>query len=206
MSALLDAQAQLELLERARAGDHAALDALLADFRPVAFAAAVRALSTMGLGADHAEDALQIAAVRFITRGLAAYRGSATPRAYFARIAVNAAIDTARLLSRTRSLDALLDPSHAGERETPLSSALSRTADAEAQLSHAELARALEACVDALAPHYRESVTLYYYEERGDCSTCAAAAGVQRNAFMQRLSRARGLLAECLRRKLRGEL
>jgi len=195
----LDDQQQRALVETARSGAPAAraraLAELLADFRAPALASVHKALASCGVDGGHAEEALQEAILKFLRGGLAAYKGEAAPRTYFVRIAINAALDTARRLARSAQLD-----------EQRLSAAVATAspwgASAEEQLGAAELRRALEACLERLTERYRRPVALYYLEELGDCARCGQQLGLSKSAFMQRLCRARALLADCLRRRL----
>ncbi len=59
---------------------------------------------------------------------------------------------------------------------------------------------ALEACIERLPDSLRRCIELFY---RDDCRTedMARQMGTTREAVKKRLQRARGLLAECLRRK-----
>lgn len=167
---------------------------LLEDFRGPAMAAVYKALASCGVDTAHAEEALQEAILKFISVGVTAFKGEASPRTYFIRIALNAALDTARRLARTRELDS----SQIGPIGThrPVISA-------EEGLCAAEIRRALRHCIDHLSEPYRSSVRLYYLEEAGDCSTCGEMEGISKDAFMQRLCRARVMLADCIRRRTR---
>lgn len=193
----LDLQSQRRLLARAREGDaeerQRALETLLSDYRGPALAAIHRTLASCGLrgasAAAAAEEALQEAILKFLAGGIESFRGESSPRTYFVRIALNAALDALR-----RSL-----------RETDLEAAsqlAGQERDVEGELAAEELRIALQRCLEVLAPLYRRSVQLYYFEEAGDCATCARIAGSSTAAFMQQLSRARLNLAECLRRRL----
>jgi len=190
--ALLSDKEQRELVElaRSRRGDGGvrALEQLLADFRAPALAAVHKALASCGIDGSHAEEALQQAVLKFVSVGLEAYRGSAAPRTFFVRIAINAALDVARRMARLRALDEVED--------------LQPEPSAEERLSALETRRALELCIDGLPERYLRSVRLYYLEQAGDCAACAARLGITKEAFMQQLCRARSMLAECLRRRL----
>ena len=108
------------------------------------------------------------------------------------RIAINAALDMARRGARLRdSLADRLDALPAAAR------------GADERLGAARLRRDLQRCIDALPGRYRGCVQLYYLEEAGDCAACGERVGVSRDAFMQRLSRARVMLARCLERAAR---
>lgn len=190
----LDRAAQQRLLERAASPvpeeRRAALAELLADCRGPALAAVHRALAACGAERGLADEALQEATLKLLAGGLQAFRGQAAPRTYFVRIAINAALDAARRGARRRELSGLADRLPAGP-------------SAEEQLAAAQLRDALLRCLEELPPRYRQSVGLYYFEEIGDCASCARSAGVSREAFMQQISRARQRLADCLRRRLR---
>jgi RNA polymerase sigma factor (sigma-70 family) len=125
---------------------------------------------------------------------VAAFKGEASPRTYFVRIALNAALDTARRLARTRELDSS-QPGQVGSQRPVI--------DAEEGLCAAEIRRALQHCLDQLSEPYRSAVRLYYLEEAGDCAACGEMMGVSKDAFMQRLCRARVMLADCIRRRTR---
>ncbi len=185
----LDRARQLELLEQARAGAAAArrdaIDTLLADFRGPAMAVIHKTLAAHGAGPDHAEEVLQVATVRFIARGLNAFAGKAAPSTYFCRVAINAALDACRRLAVPREPERLESAGPEGP---------------EGALLRREGARLLWACLSQLADHYRLAVELFYLDEAGDAATCAATAGVSVQAFWQRLSRARAMLADCVRR------
>ena len=193
MTCLHDGE-QRELLEQARAGSREALARLLDDFRGPALAAIHKTLAACGVDAVHAEEALQEAIFKFIAHGLAAFRGGAAPRSYFTRIAINAALDLTRRHARE---------AHGGVDDRRPELRRLRGATAEERLSAEETRRALEVCVERLPERYRRSVTLYYLEEAGDCAGCARLSGVSRAAFMQQLCRARTMLADCLRRRLK---
>lgn len=192
----LSDQEQRALVQRARGDDPvdgaAALQALLGDFRGPALAAAHKTLAACGVDGAHAEEVLQEAILKFLRRGLRDYRGAAAPRTYFVRIAVNAALDTARRLARTGELDETRPPAQ-----------LWAAPSAEEGLSAAQRRQALERCLEQLDGRYRRPVELYYLEEAGDCAVCGGALGISKSAFMQRLSRARIKLADCIRRRLR---
>jgi len=197
MAALSDEE-QRALLGQARAGTNEerrrALERLLQDFRGPALAAVHKTLGACGVGAVHAEEALQQACFKFIAVGLQAYRGGAAPRTYFTRIAINAALDLTRRAART---------AHGGLDDWRVEAELPPAPTAEERIGGVEERLALEACLEQLPDRYRCSVQLYYLDEAGDCATCARLAGVSRAAFMQQLCRARTMLAHCIDRRLK---
>jgi RNA polymerase sigma-70 factor, ECF subfamily len=194
---VLSDEEQRALVEQALGADpsarRSAAERLLDDFRAPALAAIGKTLAACGVGREHAEEALQAAALKFLAAGLRRYRGGAAVRTYFVRIAINAALDLARAARRARSglevdaIDASLAPSASA---------------AEGRLQLEAERRALLECLEALSELLRRAIELYYLDEAGDCEVCAARLGVARNAFEQRLSRGRAALAECVRGKL----
>jgi RNA polymerase sigma factor (sigma-70 family) len=192
---MLGREAQQQLLEQILDGTpeerRRALERFLADCRGPALAAVHRTLAACGADRNLAEEALQEATLKLLAGGLAAFRRQAAPRTYFVRIAINAALDAVRRRVRRREV------APADEGRLPVS------ASAEEQLAAAQLRQALLLCLEELPPRYRQSVALYYLDELGDCSACARAAGVSRDAFMQQLSRARQRLADCIERRTR---
>ena len=197
MAALGD-QEQRALVEQARSASgeqrERALVELLADFRGPALAAIHKTLMACGVDTSvYAEEALQQATFKLIEVGLEAYRGAAAPRTYFTRIAINAALDLARRLARVAHVtpgEGGVEPEHGAP-----------TVDQRIDGRRRRLA--LAACMEQLSRRYHESVRLYYLEQAGDCATCARLRGVSRAAFMQHLCRARAMLADCIRRRLK---
>lgn len=189
----LGREEQQELLERARGGTpgqrREALEELLDDFHGPAMAVIHKTLAAHQLGQEHADSILQQATVKFLARGLRDFRQDAAPRTYFCRIAINAALDTCRRVSRARGLTGAAEAATPGRIEGP-----------EAALLRREGSRRLMACLERLAEHYRQAVELFYLDQVGDAATCARRAGISVQAFWQRLSRARAMLADCVRR------
>lgn len=199
----LTPEEQLALLEQAREGAPRAREEafarLLADFRPHALAVVHRALAAAGLGPDHAEEAWLQASFKFYSVGLQRFSQGAALRSYFVQIALHAAIDVVRQTYRQRTVDAeqaaSLTP---GLRaESPEGQALA----AERQRAEQRLIAALRECLEELPETYRAPTELYYLQEAGICEACARRLGISKQAFEQRLTRARRKLAECLRRK-----
>lgn len=194
----LERDEQVRWLEQARTGDGpgrtAALDRLLADFRPAALSVVYRTLASLGLGSEHAEEAVQQAILRFLQSGLSQYRGGASPRTYFTRIALRCALDQGR---RPATLVPLTE-----DGSGPVGAVTTQGAGgAEDQLEAYEIRRFLEICLERLPAPLLAAVRLYYLEEAGACRDCAKALGLGEEAFMKRLSRARQRLAECLKKE-----
>lgn len=102
---------EAKLLERARAGDAAARDALVRDHLDDVYRTTLRVLRDPDLAADAAQDAFMSA-----VRGLDGFRGASSLRTWLLRIAVNSARGVARRRGRRRevSLDVAIDAASAG--------------------------------------------------------------------------------------------
>lgn len=191
----LSSAEQRQLLERIRDAEgrerDSAIAALIADFRGPAMAMIQRVLAGSAAGPQHAQDAWSRAVFRFLARGLDAYEGRAAPRSYFVRVAINAAIDELRRLGREQKEVELV------QHETPVT--LLETREEQRQLLRR--IEVLQRCIEALPESTREPVRLYYLQQAGSCERCAASMGLSKGAFMQRLSRARRKLADCIRKQ-----
>lgn len=185
---------QRALLELASAGtprqQRDAQETLLDDFRGPAMAVIHKTLAAHGVSQEHADSVLQQAVVKFLARGIGGFRHEAAPRTYFCRIAINVALDTCRRQGRAGG----------GSGQGALEMTPGSPEGPEAALLRREGARRLMICLERLAEHYRLAVEVFYLEERGDAATCARQAGISVQAFWQRLSRARAMLADCMRR------
>ena len=103
---------EAELLDRARAGDAAARDALVRQHLDEVYRTALRVLRDPELAADATQDAFVNA-----LRGLDGFRGEASVRTWMLRIAVNAARSLGRRGRRRRevSLEGALEVAAAGQ-------------------------------------------------------------------------------------------
>lgn len=90
---------EAELLERVRAGDAAARDALVREHLDDVYRAALRVLGDPELAADAAQDAFVNA-----MRGLDRFRGESSLRTWLLRIAVNSARSIGRRRTRRREI------------------------------------------------------------------------------------------------------
>lgn len=180
--------AERALLARARAGDSAAFEELLAPVMQPAFALAARLLSDRQL----AEDVLQDALVKAFT-GIRGFRGEARFATWIFRIVHNACTDAVRY--RARRPRAALEPPGDGDGPAP------ELPDAAPGPEDVVIGRqgcgVLLAAIAALAPEYRSVVVLrdvhgLSYEE------VAAITGQNLGTVKSRLHRARAALRAAL--------
>lgn len=150
-------ESDAELIEAYRAGNEAALGALVARHVGGAYAYALR----MTGSPSDAEDVVQEAFVK-AWRGLARYeRAHASFKTWFMRILHNAAVDHLR---RRRHLPLSLLAGN--DEEVGIEERVADDAPlAEELAARADDAQAVEAAVATLAPPYREVLALHYGEE-----------------------------------------
>ena len=132
------------LLDRARAGDAHAREALIGRYLDDVYALAVRITGDRDLGADAAQDAMLNA-----LRGLASFRGEASLRTWLLRITANAARTLLRRSGRRREVALELVDAHADPAPDP----------AVVTSAHADAERAL-GLLTKLPPKQRETVAL----------------------------------------------
>ena len=198
-------QEQRALMDQALSGPvggrKAALDRLLEDFRGPALACIRRTLSKSGAAQTGVEDILQNAYLRFMVKGLTQYDGRASPRTYFCRIAIHAAVDALRR-QKTRKLASLGSKTDDGDGRGPTIEDLPFDGDSpQDEVLELERRRILMDCLERLAPSRREAVLAYYFSTR-NCAECADELGTSTQAVEQRLSRARRDLRQCLEENL----
>jgi RNA polymerase sigma factor (sigma-70 family) len=186
---------QLVLLAQARDGSKEALAELLDDFRRPALKLVHQTLGAARMGPEHADEILAQAALRFQQTALRTFNGRAAPRTYFVRVAINCAIRLISAQPRAELSEDMLPV------ESPEEKLLALETDAERD----RMLAALRQCVAELPPSYRRVVQLYYLEQHGTCEACARRLRISKSAFMQRLSRARRMLAAAVRGRLARE-
>ena len=181
-----------ELVDRAKAGDRAALDELLIAMRPRALAAALKVLHNR----DDAEDAVQDAFLK-VWRCLAAFEGRASFTTWIHRIVTNASLDLLRksasrseTAERTDGQDVAITDGEPSNQETP-----------ESELCGYEIQMLVRTAVAALPAAHRQAVELREFE---DCSYQEMAEIIQCpvGTVMSRLHHARHKLADDLRAPL----
>jgi RNA polymerase sigma-70 factor, ECF subfamily len=146
------------LVDRAKAGDRAALDELLDKLRPRAMAAALRVLHDR----DDAEDAVQDAFLK-VWRSLAAFEGRSSFSTWIHRIVTNSSLDLLRkstgrteFVEQTeRQDDVAVTGVEATHEETP-----------ESELGNREIEKLVRLAVAALPPSQRQVIELREFEDR----------------------------------------
>lgn len=177
------------LVERAKTGDAAALQALLAAARPRAMAAALKVLHNR----DDAEDAVQDAFMK-VWRCLGAFEGRSSFSTWIHRIVTNASLD---LLRRNTSRGEVADRAERrdGDRDGDLIAVENATPTTpESELIQWEVQRLVRDAVATLPSAHRQAVELrefedYSYQEMADIIQCPVGT------VMSRLHHARNKLA-----------
>lgn len=162
------------VLEQARAGDHRAFQALVSHYDR-----SLRALAYRLLGdATHMDDVLQEAYVKAY-RGLATYRGDASPGTWLYRVTYNACMDQLRRTKRAGVL--------------PLDGLADRASSDPDPGEQAAARGSLAGALAALSPEQR-AVVLLVDAEGFDHATAARILGVAEGTVHSRLSRAHAVL------------
>ncbi|MGI8684954.1 MAG: RNA polymerase sigma factor [Acidimicrobiales bacterium] len=167
------------VLERARAGDHAAFRDLVRLFDPGLRSLAFRLLGDAG----RMDDVLQEAYVKAY-RSLGAFRGDSSVRTWIYRITYNACIDDIRRRSRVTDL--------------PMDTAADRPAVGPDPADRAVLRSGLAAALAGLPPDQRAAVLLVD-AEGFDYAAAGKVLGVAEGTVASRVSRARAALRQALR-------
>jgi RNA polymerase sigma-70 factor (ECF subfamily) len=178
----MDRESELALVERVRAGDTAAFDAIHAAFNPRLFGF----LARLARSRDIAEDLLEETWLRFVTHA-DQLRADTRLGPWLFTVARNAHVTWCRARAVERRAAAMLDLWPA---ESAAESPFEQTA------GH-ELGRRLERALASLSVDAREALLLVGVEGMTP-SEAAAVCGVSPEAMRQRLKRARTLLAERL--------
>lgn len=177
------------LIERARRGDAAAMEALLADVAPAVHRFGMR----MCRNPADADDALQDALVSVATH-LGEFEGRSSFTSWVFTLVRTAC---ARRRRGMKNQPPVADDGLAERRD--------ERASPEERASDAELAEALNRALDRLSEEHREVIQLRDIEGLTAPDT-AAALGVSVDAVKSRLHRARAALREVLRPTLEPEL
>ena len=184
------ADSERRLLQRARRGDVAAFEQLLAPLMQPALVLAVRLLGDRQLAEDVAQDAL----LKAFT-GIRHFRGDARFATWIFRIVHNACTDAIRY--RARRPQASLDAGGSGEHPGPAAEPADPAPGPEDVALERHGRAALLAAITALSPEYRAVVLLrdvqgLSYEE------VAAITGQNLGTVKSRLHRARAALRTTL--------
>jgi RNA polymerase sigma-70 factor, ECF subfamily len=187
------------LLERLRAGDESAYEALVRQHGGRLLAAARRLLRTEDDSADAVQDAFLLA-----FRSLGDFAGQATLGTWLHRIVVNVCLTRLRARSRRREvrIDDLLPSFDAmGHHRRPVRP---WNNDALARLTQAETCVHVRACIERLPAAYRTVLILRDIEGLSTEQT-AHHLGTNAGAVKTRLHRARQALRTLLERVVLGE-
>lgn len=183
----------MELVARVRAGDAAAMEAIMRRHNRMLFRTARAILRDDAEAEDAVQDAYLAA-----HRALATFRGDAKLSTWLVRIAANEALMRRR--RNARSAPVLpIDASPDGERHVMQIASEERGPEEEAV--RAQLRRVLETRIDALPDTYREVFVLRGVEELSVEET-AAALGIPEPTVRTRFFRARSLMREALAREI----
>jgi RNA polymerase sigma-70 factor (ECF subfamily) len=189
----------LELLERVRAGDERACEALVRRHGGRMLAVARRFLRTEEDSADAVQDAFLSA-----FRSLAGFAGNAALGTWLHRIVVNVCLMRLRARSRRREVridDLLPTFDETGHHSRPVRPWGDHALD---RLTRAERCAQVRACIDELPEPYREVLLLRDIEEL-DTEQTAEHLGINPGAVKTRLHRARQALRTLLERMVLGD-
>ncbi len=178
----------VELLERVRAGDERASEALVRRHDGRMLAVARRFLRTEEDSADAVQDAFLSA-----FRSLDGFKGNSALRTWLHRIVVNVCLMKLRARSRSREVridDLLPTFDETGHHSHPVRVWKDET---RSRLTRAELRAHVRACIDRLPDPYREVLLLRDIEEF-DTELTAQHLGINPGAVKTRLYRARQAL------------
>lgn len=140
---------------------------------------------------DQARDAAQESLVR-VWRALPRYDRRATLSTWIYTITRNRCLTA---LGQRRQLDSISDPAVAQAAETAQAQQAQQAQQADPDCDPLQLLREL---VDALPERYRQSIILFYYEERS-VSEVAGMLGLPEGTVKTNLHRARAMLLERVR-------
>ena len=185
-----------DLVEKAKAGDSAAFDELLAVMRPRAMAAALRILQNR----DDAEDAVQDAFLK-VWRRLAAFEGRSSFSTWIHRIVSNASLDLLRRNAARFETAERTDVQDVAMAATMTDHEPSHEHTPETELGGYEIQMLVRTAVAALPAAHRQAVELrefedYSYQEMAEIIQCPVGT------VMSRLHHARNKLAGELRAPL----
>jgi RNA polymerase sigma-70 factor (ECF subfamily) len=189
----------VELLERVRAGDDRACEALVRRHGGRMLAVARRFLRTEEDSADAVQDAFLAA-----FRSLDGFEGHSTLGTWLHRIVVNVCLMRLRARSRSREVrinDLLPTFDDTGHHTRPVRPWGDH---ALARLTRAERCAQVRACIDELPQPYREVLLLRDIEEL-DTEQTAQHLGINPGAVKTRLHRARQALRSLLEPVVLGE-
>lgn len=172
---------ELQLINRARAGDGEAFGALVEQYRDNVYRLAYR----MCGNAHDADEAAQEAFVA-AWRALPNFRGEAKFSTWLYRLTTNAAIDLMRREKRHRTASEEDVPELADETDSP-----------QQQVERTEQRETVQKALSSLSEEYREVLLLRYMQEL-DYTEIAAALSLPAGTVKSRLNRAKAALKKAL--------
>lgn len=174
------------LIQAARQGELEAFNQLVLHYQRPAFNVALRIMGEPESAADATQEAF-ISAFKALGR----YRGGSF-RAWLMRIVTNACYDELRRRKRrpATSLEQMEERGATDELRSPVESP-------ERAAQRAELAQAIEECLQALIPEFR-TVAILVDLQGFDYREAAETIGKPLGTVKSRLARARAQLRECL--------
>ncbi|WP_018132379.1 RNA polymerase sigma factor [Effusibacillus pohliae] len=176
-----------ELLARVLGGDANAYRELVVRYQSLIFTLCLKMLADR----EEARDAAQEVFLQAY-RSLGEFQGGAQFRSWLYKIAANKCIDIRRKQARRAGIASI----------SPLQEDLPRSADPtpEEQLLATERSRELQAAIDELPEKYRDVVILYHYQ-RLSYKQIAEILGIEVKSVETRMSRAKKMLRERLRKE-----
>jgi RNA polymerase sigma-70 factor (ECF subfamily) len=181
---------EIALIDSAQHGDLDAFNRLVLAYQNMVYNQAYRMVSDMDVAEDAAQDTFIIA-----FRKLGTYRGGSF-KAWLLRIVTNLCYDELR--RRKRRPTTPLEPMDHDDDEIESPRWLSDPSETPEQTAErAELAKALQCCLDGLPADFRAIVTLVDIQGL-DYSEAAQAMGRPLGTVKSRLARARTRLRDCL--------
>jgi RNA polymerase sigma-70 factor (ECF subfamily) len=185
-----------DLLAAAQAGDHDALERLLAEARPRMIALALRVLGD----ADEAEDAVQDAMVK-VWRNIGRFEGRAALGTWLHRIAINAALD--RVRRRSVVIAAAQGQSEEGDERPRDEGVVEETP--EQSYARAETGVVVHQALRRLTPVHSEAIRLCDLDGES-YATIASVTACPIGTVMSRLYHARRKLVRELTTSATSEL
>lgn len=187
------AEPSSELILLAQRGDRDALEQLVMSQQHYVFSLAM----TVFHNADDAADLTQEVFIR-LYRAIGQYNGESRFTTWLYRMVINLGRDELR--RRKRQVLQINPVSEPGEEDRDLIGQVpdtSVTADPPSVLEHKELGTALRLVIDQLEPHYRQVLTLFYFEDL-KYQDIADIMGIPLNTVKSHIRRGKERMAELI--------
>ncbi|MFM2310261.1 MAG: hypothetical protein RLY87_2383 [Chloroflexota bacterium] len=187
------AEPSSELIQLAQRGDRDALEQLVMSQQHYVFSLAM----TVFHNADDAADLTQEVFIR-LYRAIGQYNGESRFTTWLYRMVINLGRDELR--RRKRQVQQIHPVTEPGEEERDLIGQVpdvSVTADPPSVLEHKELGIALRLVIDQIEPHYRQALTLFYFEDL-KYQDIAEIMGIPLNTVKSHIRRGKERMAELI--------